>query len=46
MGVGELVVVLAIVIMVFGASWLPQVGEGVGRMVRALREGLRDDADV
>ena len=40
---GELLIVLAIVVLLFGASKLPQLGEGVGKAIRGLKRGLRDD---
>jgi sec-independent protein translocase protein TatA len=40
---GELIVILAIVMLVFGASRLPQIGEGLGKAIRGLKSGLRDD---
>jgi len=32
-GFGELVVVLIIVLLIFGAGKLPQIGEGLGRAI-------------
>ncbi len=48
LGFGELVVVLLIVIVIFGANRLPQIGEGVGKAIRNLKRGLaaEDDIDV
>ena len=39
-GMGELLVILFIVVLVFGASRLPQLGEGVGKSIRNLMRGL------
>jgi sec-independent protein translocase protein TatA len=39
----ELVFVLIIVLVVFGAGRLPEVGNAVGRSIRELRDGLRDE---
>jgi sec-independent protein translocase protein TatA len=44
LGFGELVVILLIVIVLFGAKRLPELGDGLGRFVRGLRTGLQDDA--
>ncbi|MFW5876652.1 MAG: twin-arginine translocase TatA/TatE family subunit [Myxococcota bacterium] len=43
---GELLIVLMIVLLVFGASRLPQIGEGVGKAVRNLKRGLDTDDDI
>jgi sec-independent protein translocase protein TatA len=44
LGFGELVVILLIVIVLFGAKRLPELGDGLGRFVRGLRTGLQEDA--
>ncbi len=46
LGMGELLVVLIIVMLVFGASRLPQIGEGLGKAVRNLKRGLASDDDI
>jgi sec-independent protein translocase protein TatA len=47
LGVGELSIILVIVVVLFGASRLPQLGEGMGKAIRSLKRGLRDaDADL
>jgi sec-independent protein translocase protein TatA len=43
---GELIVILIIVMLVFGASRLPQLGEGVGKAIRNLKRGLAADDDI
>ena len=44
-GMGELVVVLLIVLLVFGASRLPQIGEGVGKAIKNFKRGIQSDDD-
>ena len=46
LGPGELVLVLVIVLLIFGASRLPQIGEGLGKAVRNLKRGLSADDDI
>jgi sec-independent protein translocase protein TatA len=46
LGPGELVLVLVIVLLIFGASRLPQIGEGLGKAVRNLKRGLSTDDDI
>ena len=46
LGMGELIVILLIVLLVFGASRLPQIGEGLGKAIRGLKRGLNSDDDI
>lgn len=46
LGMGELIVILLIVLLVFGASRLPQIGEGLGKAIRGLKRGLASDDDI
>jgi sec-independent protein translocase protein TatA len=39
-GVMELLVILAIVVIIFGASKLPQLGRGLGEGISNFRDGL------
>ena len=43
-GLGELLVILAIVLFLFGASRLPQVGKALGEGIREFKKaiGLQD----
>jgi sec-independent protein translocase protein TatA len=40
MGIGELVLVLLIVVLFFGASRLPALGQGLGKAVRGVKDAL------
>ena len=40
LGIGELVVILMLLVLVFGATRLPQLGEGLGKAIRNFRRGL------
>ncbi len=42
----ELIIVLLIVLVVFGAGRLPQIGEGIGKGIRNLKRGLKADDDI
>jgi sec-independent protein translocase protein TatA len=47
MGMGELAVILAILVLLFGAKRLPQLADGMGRAIRNFKRGLNtDDEDV
>jgi sec-independent protein translocase protein TatA len=43
-GLPELLVILAIVIVIFGANRLPGLGKGIGSAIRNFKEGMKDDA--
>ena len=45
-GMGELLVVLLIVLLVFGARRLPQLGESLGKAIKGLKRGLASDDDI
>lgn len=40
LGVPELILILVIVIVIFGAGKLPQLGKGLGEGISNFREGL------
>lgn len=43
---GELIVILMLALLVFGASRLPQIGEGMGRAIKNFKNGLGGDDDI
>jgi sec-independent protein translocase protein TatA len=46
LGMGELVVILMLALLVFGATRLPQIGEGMGRAIRNFKRGLSTDDEI
>ena len=44
-GVSELLIILVIVIVIFGASKLPQLGKGLGEGISNFRDGLKGKDD-
>jgi sec-independent protein translocase protein TatA len=42
LGLPEILVILAIVILIFGANRLPQLGKGLGQSIRNFKGGLRE----
>lgn len=46
LGMGELIVILLILVLVFGASRLPALGESIGKSIRGLKRGLASDDDI
>ncbi len=45
LGMGELLVILVIVIVIFGATRLPQLGRGLGEGISNFRDGLKGKDD-
>ncbi|MDY0292204.1 MAG: twin-arginine translocase TatA/TatE family subunit [Desulfuromonadaceae bacterium] len=45
LGAQELLIVFGIVIVMFGAKRLPQLGSGVGKGIRNFKKGLNSDDD-
>jgi len=48
LGFGELVIILMIVLILFGAGRLPEIGEGFGRGIRNFRKQMKtpDEIDI
>ena len=47
LGTMELVIILVIVLVIFGAGKLPQVGSALGKGIRNFKDGMKDgEADV
>ena len=43
LGLPELLVILAIVIVIFGANRLPDLGRGIGDAIRGFKDGMKTD---
>ncbi len=43
LGMPELIVILIIVLVIFGASRLPQLGEGLGKAIKGFKKGISGD---
>jgi sec-independent protein translocase protein TatA len=41
----ELLLILAVVVLLFGANKLPQLGQGLGDSIRSFKKALRDGHD-
>jgi sec-independent protein translocase protein TatA len=42
LGVPELIIILIIIIMIFGANRLPEIGRGIGKGIRNFKESTRE----
>jgi sec-independent protein translocase protein TatA len=45
LGIGEIVVVLALALLFFGPSKLPQLGSSLGQAIKGFKKGLTDRED-
>jgi sec-independent protein translocase protein TatA len=43
LGLPELLVILAIIVVIFGANRLPGLGRGIGDAIRGFKEGIKTD---
>lgn len=41
-GVPELLIILAIIVIIFGANRLPGLGRGIGSAIKNFKEGMKD----
>ena len=41
-GLPEMLIILFIVILIFGANRLPEIGRGIGKGIRNFKESTRD----
>ena len=46
LGFTELIVILVIVLIIFGAGRLPELGDGIGRGIRNFRKAIKSLAGV
>jgi sec-independent protein translocase protein TatA len=42
LGFPELIVILIIIVMIFGANRLPEIGRGIGKGIRNFKESTRE----
>jgi sec-independent protein translocase protein TatA len=45
LGMPELIVILVIVLVIFGANRLPQLGEGLGKAIKGFKKGISDSSE-
>nr|WP_320049800.1 twin-arginine translocase TatA/TatE family subunit [uncultured Desulfuromonas sp.] len=43
LGTTELLVILGIIVVLFGAKRLPQLGAGLGKGIKNFKQGLKED---
>ena len=45
LGIPELLVILFIIILIFGASRLPDIGRGIGKGIRNFKDATREGSN-
>jgi sec-independent protein translocase protein TatA len=45
LGFSELIIIFLIIIVLFGATRLPQIGRGLGEGIRNFKKGIKQDDD-
>ena len=43
-GIPELLIILAIIILIFGANRLPEIGRGIGKGIRNFKDATAKDS--
>jgi len=46
LGVTELIIILVIVVVLFGASRLPEIGKGVGEAIRNFKKSTAEPSEI
>lgn len=42
-GLPELLIILVIIILIFGANRLPEIGKGIGKGIRNFKDATKED---
>ncbi|MFI5304524.1 MAG: twin-arginine translocase TatA/TatE family subunit [Nitrospiria bacterium] len=45
-GMPELIVILLIALVLFGANRLPEIGTGLGKAIRGFKKGLNEPTEI
>lgn len=46
LGTQELIVILLIIVVLFGATRLPQIGSGIGQAIRNFKKSVREAEEI
>lgn len=45
LGMPELIIILVIIVIIFGAGKLPEIGSGIGKGIKNFKSATKDDKD-
>ena len=45
LGIPELLIILAIIVLIFGASRLPEIGRGIGKGIKNFKDATKEGAE-
>ena len=45
LGIPELLIILAIIILIFGANRLPEIGRGIGKGIKNFKDSTREESE-
>ena len=46
LGTQELIIILVIVVVLFGATRLPQIGSGIGQAIKNFKKSVREGEEI
>ena len=46
LGTQELIIILLIVVVLFGATRLPQIGSGIGQAIKNFKKGIKEQDEI
>ncbi|MBS1113138.1 MAG: hypothetical protein H6R42_479 [Nitrospirae bacterium] len=46
LGTQELLIILVIIVILFGATRLPQIGSGIGQAIRNFKKGVKEQDEI
>jgi len=46
LGTQELMIILVIIVILFGATRLPQIGKGIGEAIRNFKKGMSEPGEI
>lgn len=46
LGIPELLIILVIILVIFGAGKLPKIGEGLGKGISNFKKSIKENGDI
>ncbi len=46
LGIWELVIILLVILIIFGAGKLPEIGKGLGKAIKGFKESVKEEEDT